>query len=339
MGMVGAIRMMNAINNGTTSGSALQTLLGAAENYGEFCQMLSMPGQCQVFAVSPTAMTAIAASALAMAAITANPTPMTAVTSSHTAMTAIATSSTADNLFMGSSYAVGAGLNMLNVNGGGTTNATLAGLATMTAVAASSTAMTAVAASSTAMTAVAASSTAMTAVAASSTAMTAVAASNAASDAVFTSSTARLAIYNSDTALSAFQANTSSPTQVSRQIGIGGRTSTGSTSGASYTYVANGTKVILLRAWTTGGAEDLSLNWGRGLTASGSSGGVELPNGAGNLGVSSPAIGRTATYANSGTYPDTNNDNANVVSAANGLSRQTWSQVGGTTQNVIYITV
>jgi hypothetical protein len=183
--------------------------------------------------------------------------------------------------------------------------------------------------------AVAASSTAMNAVAASSTAMTAVAASNTASDAVFTSATARLAIYNSDIALSAFQAN---PTQVQRQIDTAGRTTSGSTAASAFTYVANGTKVILLRCWTTGGAEDLSLRWGRGLTTDDVAGGIRLPNGD-NLGVATAALGRTTTYANSGTYPGANNANANVVSAANGLRRGAWSIVGSTTQNVIYITV
>ncbi|MGV8899987.1 MAG: hypothetical protein ACOH2B_12195 [Burkholderiaceae bacterium] len=161
------------------------------------------------------------------------------------------------------------------------------------------------------------------------------AASNTGSDAVFTNTVSRLAIYNSDIALSAFQAN---PTQVERQIGIGGRTSTGSTSSSSFTYVANGTKVILLRAWMTGGQDDLSLIWGRGLSTADVAGGVRLPNGD-NLGVATAAIGRTTTYANSGTFPSASNANANVVSAANGLQRRTWSVVGSTTENVIYIAV
>ncbi len=203
-------------------------------------------------------------------------------------------------------------------------------------VAASSTAMTAVAASSTAMTAVAASSTAMTAVIASSTAMTAVWASNTASDVVLTSSTAKLAIYNSDTALSILQAN---PTQVQRQIDTAGRTTLGSSGAIStYQYLPVNTKAILLRVWTTGGNEDLSLVWGRGLTTTDINGGVRLPNGD-NLGVNTIAIGRTTTYTNSGSYPNANNTNSNVVSAANGLKRYTWSIVGGTIQNVIYILV
>ena len=183
------------------------------------------------------------------------------------------------------------------------------------------------------VTAVAASSTAMAAVIASSTAMTAVWASNTASDAVMTSATARLAVYNSDTALAALQAN---PTQVQAQITARGVSA--STSASAFTYVANGTKCILLRVWTTGGSEDLSLRWGRGLTTDDVAGGVLLPNGD-NLGVATVALGRTTTYANSGTYPGADNANANVVSAANGLRRGTWTVSGGTTQNVRYIVV
>ena len=201
-------------------------------------------------------------------------------------------------------------------------------------MAASSTAMNAVIASSTAMNAVIASSTAMNAVAASNTAMAAVWASDTASDAVLTSATARLAIYNADTALAALQA---APAQVQRQIGIGGRTTTQSTATSSFTYVAKGTRVILLRAWLSN-TEDMALQWGRGLTTDDVAGGLRLPNGD-NLGVTTAAIGRTTTYANSGTFPNANNANANVVSAANGLRRRVWSVTGNTTQNVIYITV
>jgi hypothetical protein len=207
----------------------------------------------------------------------------------------------------------------------------------MTAVAASSTAKTAVAASSTAMTAVIASSTAMTAVAASSTAMTAVAASSTASDAVFTSSIAKLAVWSSNVALSAFQAN---PTEVQRQITLRGVSS--STSSPQFTHVPVNTKLILLRVFTTGGNEDLSLAW-RSTSSTvtpniNSIDGVLLPNGD-SLGTTTVAIGRTTTYGNSGTYPGDNNANANVVSAANGLRRMTWSLIGGTTQTVIYILV
>jgi len=337
MPMVRAMRMLNAVEAGTTSGAQLEALLIADPGrLAELNVLLGMRGQARRVAASSTAMTAVAASSTAMTAVAASSTAMTAVIASSTAMTAVAASSTAMTAVAASSTA-------------------------MTAVAASSTAMTAVAASSTAMTAVdandqavriwmlagtglsytdyasvaavAASSTAMTAVAASSTAMGAVWASNTATDAVFASATARLAVYNSDTALSALQAT---PTQVQRKVTSGSVAGTATSS--SFTYVANGTKIILLRVWTTGGSEDLSLVWGRGLSSNDVAGGVRLPNGD-NLGSAAAAIGRTTTYGNSGAYPSANTDNANVVSAANGLMRRTWSLVGNTTQNVRYILV
>ena len=326
MPMVRAMRMLNAIEAGTLSGSQLETLLTTdAGRLAELNVLLGLRGQCRRLAASSTAMTAVTASSTAMTAVAASSTAMTAVAASATATDAIRTNAAANNTVLGAATSVGAYLDRIRIIGGAASDATLAALATMTAVAANNTAMTAVIASSTAMTAVTASSTAMTAVAASDTA----------SDAVFTSATARLAVYNSDTALSAFQAN---PAQVQRQIGISGRTITGTATTSSRTYVPNGTRVILLRVWTTGGAEDLSLNWGRGLSTNDVAGGVRLPNGD-NLGATTAAIGRTTTYANSGVYPSANNDNANVVSAANGLQRRTWSLIGSTTQNVIYIPV
>ena len=175
-------------------------------------------------------------------------------------------------------------------------------------------------------------------IAASSTAMTAIWSSNTASDAVLTSTTARLAVYNNDIALAALQAN---PTQITRQIGIGGRVTTLSTATSSFTYVANGTKVILLRMWITGGAEDPSLCFARGYTGvvNNTTAGIILPLTSENLGKAAVAFGHTPTYTNSGVYPSASNDNANVVAAANGLARYTWSITGNTTQNVIYITV
>ncbi len=205
-------------------------------------------------------------------------------------------------------------------------------------IVASSTAMTAVINDTAAWATIVASSTAMTAVAASSTAMTAVAASDIASDAVFTNTVSRLAIYNDNIALSAFQAN---PNQVQRQIGIAGRTTSASATVSSFEYVANGTKVILLRMWTTGGSENPSLNFARGYTgvSNATTAGIIVPITGENLGKTTVAFGHTTTYADSGTYPAASNDNANVVCAANGLKRHTWSIVGSTTQNVIYITV
>ena len=199
-------------------------------------------------------------------------------------------------------------------------------------MAASSTAMTAVAASSTAMTAVAASSTAMAAVVASSTAMTAVWASNTAADAVLTSSTAKLAVYNADTALTALQAN---PTQVARQIGIGGRCVSASTAAISFVFVPNGTKVILLRRYYASTEYDM-IDWARGSTTAAVGQG---PSGGGrNLDTGAQALGtQSGVYTSNDTMPTANNDTANFVSAANGLQRRTW--YNGSVLYVIYIAV
>ena len=189
--------------------------------------------------------------------------------------------------------------------------------------------------SSVAMTAVIASSTAMTAVAASSTAMTAVWASNTAADAVMTSSAAKLAVYNNDTALAALQFN---PVQVARQISISGRTTTFTTSTSTVVAKPNGTKVILLRFWSSSN-EASSINFARGYTGAKNSttAGVILPITSENLGASAAALGHTTIYGNSGTYPSASNDNANIVSAANGLEINTW--IVGSARNYIYIAV
>ena len=194
MPMVRAMRLLNAVEAGTTTGSQLDALLLADPGrLSDWATLLVLPGQCTRMAASSTAMTAVAASSTAMTAVAASSTAMTAVAASSTAMTAVIASSTAmtavaasstattaisgnataNNIALGSSYSVGAYLNEVAVVGGATTNSTLAAQATMTAVAASSTAMTAVAASSTAKMACFNSDTALNAIAASSTAMAA----------------------------------------------------------------------------------------------------------------------------------------------------------------------
>ena len=186
------------------------------------------------------------------------------------------------------------------------------------------------AASSTAMTAVIASSTAMTAVAESSTAMTAVWASDTATDAVFASATARLAVYNSDTALAALQAT---PAQVQRKVTSGATNS--STGSASYVFVANGTKVILLRRYYSGAESDM-IDWARGSTSAAVGQG---PTGGGrNLDTGAQALGCVSgSYTSNGLMPTTNDAAANFVSAANGLQRRTWNN--GSTLYVSYIVV
>jgi len=160
--------------------------------------------------------------------------------------------------------------------------------------------------------------------------MAAVWASNTATDAVFASATARLAVYNSDTALSALQAT---PAQVQRKVASGSVNS--STGAASFVFVANGTKVILLRR-RYGGTEYDMINWARGSTTAAIGQG---PSGGGrNLDTGSPALGCVSgTYTSNGIMPTTDNDTANFVSAANGLQRRTWNN--GATLYVSYILV
>ena len=128
MPMIRAMRLLNAVEAGTTSGAQLQTLLADPGRLAEFNVLLGMRGQTRRMAASSAAMAAVAASSTAMAAVIASSTAMTAVIASSTAMTAVAASSTA-----------------------------------MTAVAASSTAKMAVFNSDTALNAIAASVTAMAA--------------------------------------------------------------------------------------------------------------------------------------------------------------------------------
>ena len=299
MPMVRAMRMLNAIEAGTLTGAQLQTLLTTdAGRLAELNVLLGLRGQCRRLAASSTAMAAVIASSTAMAAVAASSTAMAAVAASSTAMAAVNANDQAVRIWM------------------------LAGTAQVWSNFAN-------------VAAVAASSTAMAAVAASATAMSAVAASNIASDAVFTSAIARLAIYDNNTALAAYQAN---PTQVARQIGIGGRTVTASTAAHAFVFVPNGTRVILLRRWYSGTSEHDLINWARGSTTAAV--GQGPVGGSRNLDTGVAALGTVPgniNYTSNGAHPGTNNDTANFVSAANGLQRRHWND--GFTLSVTYITV
>ena len=170
MPMIRAMRLLNAVEAGTTSGAQLETLLADPGRLAEFSVLLAMRGQTRRMAASSTAMAAVIASSTAMTAVAASSTAMTAVAASSTAMAAVNANDQAVRIWMLAG-----------------TDQVWSNFASVAAVAASSTAMAAVIASSTAMTAVAASSTAMTAVAASS--------------------TAKMAVFNSDTALNAIAAS------------------------------------------------------------------------------------------------------------------------------------
>ena len=324
-----ALRTMNAIEAGTLTGAALQTYLSdatlGAGRLADFNMLINARGHARRMASSATAMAAVAASGSAMAAVIASSTAMAALNANDQAVRIWMLAGTGQN------YASFANVAAVAASSSAMA-AVAASISAMTAVIASSTAMAAVSVSSSAMAAVAASISAMAAVAASGSAMAAVWASNTAADAVLTSATTRLAVYNADTALAALQAN---PTQVARQIGIGGRTTSASTAVSAFIFVANNTKVILLRRYY-GGTEYDCIDWARGSTTSGA--GVIAGSGGRTLDTGAQALGCTSgTYNSNGIMPSSNDDTANFVSSANGLQRRAW--VFGSTLYVNYITV
>ena len=109
MPMIRAMRLLNAVEAGTTSGAQLQTLLAADPGrLAEFNVLLGMRGQMRRMAASSTAMAAVAASSTAMAAVIASSTAMTAVAASSTARAAIYNSDTALNAIAASATAIAA---------------------------------------------------------------------------------------------------------------------------------------------------------------------------------------------------------------------------------------
>ena len=330
--LYGDVDTLNFLLSSTLTGPTLQTWLGASGNEAAFLRAWNSPmgglalannlSTMKAVAASVTAMQAVAASATAMQAVAAGAASMQALIFSAQAMQIVAASATAMR-------AIAANLRAIETVANSST--------AMQAVAASSVAMQEVAASNMAMRAVATRTTAMQAVAASSVAMQAVAARasakqeiwavNLAADAVLTSEIAKNAIWESDTALTALQAN---PTQISRQIGISGRTQYASTNQQSFTFVAQGTRVILLRRWYSGNERDY-LRWSRSNDNLATPSGRSLYN--------EPAYGtQTGTYTSNNTYCNSETEAANLVCACNGLRRDNWHN-GNTTLYVRYIPV
>ena len=94
--MIRAMRLLNAVEAGTTTGAQLQALLTADPGrLAEFNVLLGMRGQTRRMAASRTVMTAVIASSTAMAAVAASSTAMTAVWASNTATDAVFASPTA----------------------------------------------------------------------------------------------------------------------------------------------------------------------------------------------------------------------------------------------------
>ena len=109
MPMVRAMRLLNAVEAGTTTGSQLDALLLADPGrLSDWATLLVLPGQCTRMAASSTAMTAVAASSTAMTAVAASSTAMTAVAASSTAKMACFNSDTALNAIAASSTAMAA---------------------------------------------------------------------------------------------------------------------------------------------------------------------------------------------------------------------------------------
>lgn len=148
----------------------------------------------------------------------------------------------------------------------------------------------------------------------------------------FNSSAARLALYNSNFALASLQAQ---PTLIQSLIATA---SLATTATWDVELVPNGTKVIILRRYYSGTANERDfINYARGSSSRtegpvAGSGGRTLYN---PLAIASGSA--SGTYTASGT-PYSNAATANFVCAANGIRRQS-SQVGGTTLYVYYITV
>ena len=93
MPMIRAMRLLNAVEVGTTSGAQLQTLLNAdSGRLAEFNVLLGMRGQTRRMAASSTAMAAVAASSTARAAIYNSDTALNAIAASVTAIDAIVAS-------------------------------------------------------------------------------------------------------------------------------------------------------------------------------------------------------------------------------------------------------
>ena len=96
MPMVRAMRMLNAIEAGTLTGSQLETLLTSDPGrLAEFNVLLGLRGQVRRMAASRTAMQAVAASSQAMAAVAASQNALAAIRQSSTAISAINASSQA----------------------------------------------------------------------------------------------------------------------------------------------------------------------------------------------------------------------------------------------------
>lgn len=174
MPMIRAMRLLNAIEAGTTTASQLETLLSSdAGRLADFRSVLNMRGHARRIAESPTAMAAIAGSATASAAVAANANAMKAVSFNPVAVGAVVANTTGNDAIMASPYYIGRFLDTLNVKNGGTTNATLCTFNKLTDLASDATQMAIVANNTYMCNAIALSRNAMTTITNNTTAVTA----------------------------------------------------------------------------------------------------------------------------------------------------------------------
>ena len=116
MPMIRAMRLLNAIEAGKTSGAQLQALLTADPGrLAEFNVLLGMRGQMRRMAASSTAMTAVAASSAAKMSIFKSDTALAAIAASTTALTAMRAATT----YVVQSVAVSGSTTIPNLNAGG----------------------------------------------------------------------------------------------------------------------------------------------------------------------------------------------------------------------------
>lgn len=238
MPMVRAMRLLNAIEAGTTTGAQLQTLLAADPGrLAELNVLLGMRGQARRMAASSTAMTAMIASSTALAAMVANRVSMIAVSESAIARSAMIGSSPAMTALNSNDQAVrmwmlaGTGLSYANY---WDVAAVVASTAAMTAIAASSAAMANVAASTAATTAIKNNAAANNIALGSSysvgayidririiggDATNATLAGLATMTAVVASAAAKMAMFSSDTALNAIAASATAITAIRAAAG------------------------------------------------------------------------------------------------------------------------
>jgi hypothetical protein len=95
MGMIRAMRLLNAATSGNLSGAEIETLLTTGDQLGEFQQLLSLKGQVGLLASSSIALTNMLGSATARSAIFSSPVASAEIFSSELSANIVAASADA----------------------------------------------------------------------------------------------------------------------------------------------------------------------------------------------------------------------------------------------------